>query len=541
MSAAMEQAVSGQLTASPLDIPCNGATTVKVTLDAGSSTSGRPVDIMLVLDRSGSMAGSMGTLKEAAMDFVDKFDAGDGAKDGVFANGSRIGMVSFASEATLDRPLTSTANSVKTAINGLVASGQTNHEAGISTGQGQLASSPNARVMIIFTDGNTTAGDDPLDDAERARNAGTEIFGIGLGNSINQNAVRSWVSAPVSEHAYFTEDAGTLQQIFDEIGTVIVRPAATQVVVKLAVQPSFSASGASASKGSVSASPSLITWSIDQLMSETVTLTYVATHDNLKPGGALPIHASATYSDAEGNVVMFANPTVNVRGCAAILVLTPKVGTHYVGETHTVFARVLDDFGDPVSGVTVGLSVTGGPSIVDGEPSAPTPSAGSGITDANGQVPFSYTNVQASPDTITATAAVQPNVSRVLTDTAAHTWLPLPASIDIKPHSDPSSYGANSKGNIPVALIGSATFNVTQVDNSTVYFGDAPTTIGDALAKRGAIEDYNSDGVSDKVFHFYFPATHLDPTDVEGCLSGEIRGLDFLGCSDVNIVRRLKK
>lgn len=469
MAAAMEQAVTGQITASPLDIPCNGATTVNVTLDAGSSTSGRPVDLVLVLDRSGSMGGSMDALKVATKAFVDKFDEGDGARDGLLANGSRIGVVSFSSNATLDRPLTSNANQVKAAIDGLVAAGSTNHAAGILTGQAQFASSPNSRIMIMFTDGNTTAGGNPLDEAVAARNAGTEIFGIGLGGSINQNAVRSWVSLPVNTHAYFTTDPSALQQIFDNIGTVITRPAATQVVVNLAVQPSFSASGVTASKGSVSASASLITWSIAELMSETVTLTYVATHDNLQPGGALPIHASASYSDAEGNVVVFANPTINVRGCAAILMLTPKEGTHYVGETHTVFARVLDDFGDSVSGVTVDLSVVGGPSIVDGEPSAPTPAAGSGITDVNGQVPFSYTNGQASIDTITATAAVQPNVSRILMDTAAHTWLPLPASIDIKPHSDPSSYGANSKGDIPVALIGSATFNVAQVDDSTVW------------------------------------------------------------------------
>lgn len=537
MAAAVEQPVSGLLVASPLDIQCNGATTVKVTLDAGSSTSGRPVDLILVLDRSGSMEDSMDDLKAATKAFVDKFDEGDGAKDGVFANGSRMGVVSFSTSASLDRPLTTNANQVKDAIGRLEAQGTTNHAAGITTAQAQLTSLSNAHVMIIFTDGNTSQDmPNPYDAAAAARNAGSEIFGIGLGEGINQGAVRSWVSRPEETHAFFTTDSGSLQQIFDNIGTVITKPAATHTVVKLALHESFSASGATASKGSVSASPGLITWSIDELMSETVTLTYVATHDNLKPGGALPLHASTSYADAEGNVVVFANPTVNVHGCAAVLALTPKVGSHLVGETHTVFARVLDDFGDPVPGVAVDISVAGGPSIVDGEPSAPTPAVGAGITDANGQVPFSYTNGQASTDTITAKAPVQPNVSRVLVDTAEHTWRPLPASIDIKPHSDPSSYGGNSKGNIPVALIGTAAFDVTQVDDATVRFGDAPSTLGDALAKRGAIEDYNSDGLSDKVYHFYFPDTHLDPADVEGCLSGEIKGLDFMGCSDVNIV-----
>lgn len=536
---AEQQPVSGALVANPLDIQCGGNTTVRVTLVAGTTTTGRPVDIVLVLDRSGSMEGAMDSLKTATKAFVDRLDvSSDGVLNGVISGGSRVGVVSFASSATLDRPLTANATQAKAAIDRLVAEGSTNHAAGISTGQSQLASSPNARVMIIFTDGNTTAGGNPLDAAMAARSAGTEIFGIGLGSGINQNALRSWVSPPVDQHAFFTTDPSTLQQIFEAIGAAITSPAATNVLVTLDISENFSASGALASKGSVSATPGLISWSIPELMGETVTLTYVVTHDSLKPGGALALHASTSYSDAEGNAVQLANPIVRVHGCAAVLELTPKLGRHLVGQQHTVMARVLDDFRAPVSGVTVGLAVAGGSSIVDGEPSAPTPASGSGITDAEGAVPFTFTNSQASTDTITATAAVQPKVSRVLSDTAQHIWDPLSVSIDIKPHSDPSSYGAKSKGNIPVALIGTATFDVTRVQDGTVRFGDAPTTMGDAHARRGAVEDYNIDGIPDKVYHFYFPETNLDPSDVEGCLSGEWMGLDFMGCSDVNIVPR---
>jgi uncharacterized protein YegL len=535
---AAQQLVTGNLVASPLDIQCSGSTTVEVSLVALEGSAANAVDIMLVLDRSGSMDGSMSSLKAATKDFVDQLDAEDGALDGVFSNGSRMGVVSYSSSASLNRPLTSDANLVKAAIDGLAAGGSTNHETGIRTAQAQLGSSKNP-VMIIFTDGNATTGN-AYDAARDARNAGTQIFGIGLGSGINQNAVRSWVSDPVDTHAYFSPSADTLGQIFDTIGLIITTPAATNVQVSFDLHEGFSASGATASKGSVSVSSSRIVWSMDELMSETVTLTYVATHDNLKPGGALPLHASSRYTDTEGNPVSFANPVVNVHGCAAVLELTPKDGSHLVGEEHTVFARVLDDFGDPVGGVSVDLSVTGGPSIVDGDPSAPTPANDAGITDAAGVVPFTYTNGEASVDVITASAPVQPNVSRLLVDTAQHTWLPLPALIDIKPHSDPSSYGANSRGSIPVALIGTPTFDVLQVDDSSVRFGDAPTTLDDAPAKRGAVEDYNADGLSDKVYHFYFPATNLGPTDVEGCLSGEINGLDFMGCSDVNIVPRLK-
>ncbi len=112
---------------------------------------------------------------------------------------------------------------------------------------------------------------------------------------------------------------------------------------------------------------------------------------------------------------------------------------------------------------------------------------------------------------------------------------PIIPLIDIKPGSDPSSFGANSKGNIPVALLGSANFDVSKVDNSTVRFGDSPT--GGAVASPNVgTEDVNNDGFMDKVYHFPFQDTKLDPDDKIGYLSGKINGENFVSSSDVNIV-----
>ncbi|WP_174734414.1 hypothetical protein [Mesobacillus harenae] len=111
----------------------------------------------------------------------------------------------------------------------------------------------------------------------------------------------------------------------------------------------------------------------------------------------------------------------------------------------------------------------------------------------------------------------------------------VPVIIDIKPGSDPSSFGANSKGKIPVALFGSANFDVTQVDDSTVRFGDSEGT--GAYSTQAGLEDKNGDGFMDKVYHFSFPETNLDVYDTVGYLSGELlNGVKFSGSSDVNIV-----
>lgn len=533
--------VSGDKTLGATDIGCGGSTTVTVTLQSQTGIAGDPADIMLVLDRSGSMVGQpFADMKSGASQFVDIIDeASDGSLDGVISNGSRVGVVSFSNGADLNQPLTSNATAVKTAINALAIQNLTNHQAGIDLAQGQLAGSQpsSQKQMVIFTDGATTAGGNPGAAAAAARAAGTEIFAIGLG-SANVTQLNNWATDPDSSHVFLATDSDALQAIFEAIGAAIVVPAATNVQVVDTVDSHFTVSAESASKGTVVRIGNELTWSIPELGTETVTMTYTVTHDATTPGGVEQPSLSTTYADDEGHAISFANASLNVRGCAKTLDLTPTSDTNTVGDDHTVTATVLDDFGDPVSGVSVDFGVTGGPSVVDGDPSAPSPATGAGVTDVAGATTFTYSNSEAAADTITATAATQQNVAAVLSDTANKTWLPITASIDIKPGGFPNSYGASSRGNIPVALLGAAGFDISMVDVSTVRFGDAPTPDGEAAESHGMDhpQHVNGDGFLDSVYHFPFLDTNLDPSDTQACLGGEIGGLDFLGCDSVNIV-----
>jgi uncharacterized protein YegL len=537
-TAEMAGSVTGVQSSDPADIPCDGTTEVTVQLIGQNGISGEPLDVMLVLDRSGSMSGQpLADLKDAARAFVDILDeASDGQLDGVIANGSRVGMISFAGSATVDQPLTTSATAVKDSILALSAGGLTNHAHAFTTTRSELESSTTGKIAVVMTDGMTTVGGDATDEAQDARNAAIEIFAIGLGE-VDQPKIESWVSSPVDEHAFFTASSGDLLAIFEAIGAAIVVPAATGVTVSTTVNDHFAVSGQSVSKGALATAENVLTWTIDTLSTETVSLTFAATHDKTRPGGVETLYV-VSYSDAEDKLVDFGEAIIRVHGCAATLQLMPEIDTNTVGDAHTVTARVLDDFGDPVPAMAVSFSVEGGPSTIDGDPSAPDPAASSDTTDDSGQVTFTYTNSEASPDTITALAPLQPSVAVALTDTAEKTWKAISVAIDIKPGSYPNSYGASSRGKIPVALLGSASFDVTQVDDSRVRFGDAPDAMGDAAIahKSGHLEEVNGDGNDDKVYHFPFPDTSLDPSDAEGCLSGEIYGLDFLGCDSVNIV-----
>ena len=383
--------VTGNKTVASSDINCDGSTTVTVTLNGQTGLAGDPEDIMLVLDRSGSMGGQpLADLKTAASLFVDIIDeATDGSLDGVIANGSRVGVVSFATSASVDVGLTADANDVKAAISGLAAGGGTNHEDAISMAQAELAVSEpsNSKQMLIFTDGQTTAGGDPDDDAAAARAAGTEIFAIGLGD-VNVAQLNEWATNPDSSHVFIAPSSSDLQAIFQAIGAAIVVPAGTNITVVDTVTSHFAVSGAAVSRGVLNQAGNVLTWTINELRTESVTLTYTITHDATQPGGVEAVNSSITYSDAEGHVVSFPSPTVNVRGCAAAIDVTPDSATNELGtpgQGHSVVGTVTDDFGDPVANVLVDFDILSGPNAG---------ANGSDTTDAAGEAHFSYTATQ---------------------------------------------------------------------------------------------------------------------------------------------------
>ena len=82
-------------------IPCGGTFNVILALTAAPDITENPTDLVLILDRSGSIAQSLPSLKGAAKKvFIDITDeATDGAQDGQIGNCSHNGIVSFADTA----------------------------------------------------------------------------------------------------------------------------------------------------------------------------------------------------------------------------------------------------------------------------------------------------------------------------------------------------------------------------------------------------------------------------------------------------------
>lgn len=302
-------------------ILCDGALRVTLALTAAPDIVSNPTDIVLVLDRSGSMTGSpLANLKLGANTFIDLIDeATDSTKDGQIGSGSRMGVVSFSSTAVANTQLITSVDALKAAVDGLSAGGSTNHaDAFAKATQLFDPASPNAKVMVLFTDGNTTIGAPPAPVAAAARAQGIIIYCIGLigSDGLDISALNNWATDPDASHVAVTPDAADLEELFAELAANISKPGATDIVIDEVVNPDFVITSISSpTKGSATMLDAhSLRWDIAQLgvtASESATLDFFIRHVGQQPGTKL-VNESITYSDQEGNVVSFPKPTVSV-------------------------------------------------------------------------------------------------------------------------------------------------------------------------------------------------------------------------------------
>ncbi len=107
--------------------------------------------------------------------------------------------------------------------------------------------------------------------------------------------------------------------------------------------------------------------------------------------------------------------------------------------------------------------------------------------------------------------------------------------IDIKPGSDPNSINPSLEGDLPVAILGSDTFDVADVDVSTLAFGRSGAPFDHSQGPH--FEDVNGDGFLDLVSHFRTKEAGIAFGDMEACLRGKrFDGIPFGGCDAITTV-----
>lgn len=302
-------------------IDCGGTFKVKLSLTAEPDITSNPVDIVLILDRSGSMAGSpMANLKNGAKKFIEIIDQStDGSGDGQIGGGSRIGIVSFADTATQDTQLITSVAALDAAVDALSADGRTNHADAFTKALNLFdPASTNEKIMVMFTDGVTTVGADPAPVAALAKSQGVIIYCIGLNGSggLDVNALNLWASDPDSSYVAITPDDAELEDLFEDLAENISKPGATNIVLTDEVRECFRIlSVNSPTKGSASLQNSqTVQWKIAELgvtQSEGATLEFTVEH--VGPcSGSVEVNEDITYEDDQDNVVTFPEPEIQV-------------------------------------------------------------------------------------------------------------------------------------------------------------------------------------------------------------------------------------
>ena len=312
-------------------INCEDTFDITLSLTASPDIVENPTDIALTLDRSQSMAGNpLANLKSGVKKFIDIIaDATGGTQDGQIGSGSRIGIVSFSNTAVQDTQLITSVADLKAAADSLIAGGSTNHgEAFEKATELFDPQSMNAKVIVMFTDGQTTAGPPPTPIADAAKAQGIIIFCIGLnGNGgVDEQALDEWASPPSSSYVAIAPDDAELEAIFEDLAKNITKPGATDIVLKDILSPCFNiVSLSTPTKGSANILDSTsVEWRINELgvdASEGAVLEFTAKHVG-GCSGDTKVNENIIYTDNERNVALFPDPSIEV-DCGDIVVTEP--------------------------------------------------------------------------------------------------------------------------------------------------------------------------------------------------------------------------
>lgn len=299
------------------EIARGGAFRVTLRVTAAPKSEAFPADIALVLDRSGSMRGApMDALKAAARDFVDALAKGTDKVSGQ----NRIGVISFASTATEDAPLTQDVAALDGAIDALEGLGNTNTGYAFAAAETMLdgAGGQNRKMVILFTDGEPTIGPDPTPVAERLRGKGAEIYCIGFEGSdgINIELLNTWASAPADEHVLIAPTAQQIEDAFGKIADDLVTPGATNIVIHELPAGEFSIE--SVDEPTLGDAELLaggaLRWTIPVLgadAQQTASLTFTL-RDTGGATGPVKVNESVTLSDDARERVVFPDPVIDI-------------------------------------------------------------------------------------------------------------------------------------------------------------------------------------------------------------------------------------
>jgi len=112
--------------------------------------------------------------------------------------------------------------------------------------------------------------------------------------------------------------------------------------------------------------------------------------------------------------------------------------------------------------------------------------------------------------------------------------------IDIKPGSDPNCFNINSHGVIPVAIRGSDTIYVTDIDQGSLSFGGLEVRIRGNKGPLCRVDYSDGDEYLDLVCQFEDNSDFWNPGDGEATLTGTLMdGTEFEGTDSICVTQEV--
>lgn len=179
--------------------------------EAPTSVESRPTTIVLVVDKSGSMAqdDKMGGLKRAVASFLEGLP-----------KGSKVAVVAFGSEVRLICPLTTDFVQVQSAVEELTPDGGTRFYDGVLKALEVLEEERGRRAVLALTDGMDTASQNARIPSliTYAIKLGLPIHTLGFGSERDLAGQSMRTLAESTRGQYYTaQEADKLRLIYEEI------------------------------------------------------------------------------------------------------------------------------------------------------------------------------------------------------------------------------------------------------------------------------------------------------------------------------------
>ncbi|WP_102273795.1 IPT/TIG domain-containing protein [Cytobacillus massiliigabonensis] len=307
------------------------------------STIVRPNDVILIVDKSGSMQSDnrLTAAKNATKEFIDLMDL----------TKHQVGIVDYSDTAS-SFPLTTDATAAKAYVDTIQLGGGTNTGDAVRKATAMLANHrPEAQpTIVILTDGAANSTPDALASAKAAKDAGIIFYSIALLGA-NENPDTSAPNkllkdmSTSADHHHFVLGSVGLSDVYKKIVEEIGLASAYNVKITDTVSPEFEIVPGSYDNNipKPTVNGNTLEWDVQELKSKELTFTYQIRAKSTTKAGKYPLGKTSTVFEDHQKIsysLDTVNPTIEVLNPKPVIsAINPEKGLTTGGEEVTITGK----------------------------------------------------------------------------------------------------------------------------------------------------------------------------------------------------------